>query len=112
MPSSTAGSSAWSGQAGASKLPKPAVDVGYDVAYSKRADKDLDSLPSGAGDDLRRTLESYAADPLRFRCDVKKMRAFKKRLRIRRGNYRVIFDVNDKDRLFEVKAADDRKDIY
>lgn len=105
-------SSAWSGQAAASKLPKIGRGLGYDVAYSKRAEKDLDSLPNGAGDDLRRTLESYAADPLRFPCDVKKLKGHKKCFRIRRGNYRVVFDVNDEERRFEVLAAGDRKDIY
>ena len=86
--------------------------MAYDVAYSKRADKDLDALPNGAGNDLRRTLESYAADPLGFRCDVKKLLGHKNRFRIRRGNYRVIFDKNEKERRFEVQSASDRKDIY
>ena len=103
---------AWSEQAGASNTAKIELGLGYDVAYSKRADKDLDSLPKGVGDDLRRTLESYAANPPGFRCDVKKLRGYKNRLRIRRGNYRVVFDVNDKKRRFEVMAADDRKNIY
>jgi mRNA interferase RelE/StbE len=86
--------------------------VSYDVAYPRRVDKQLASLPAEASEALRLAFEKYASDPLTREVDVLKIKGHSNRYRIRCGNYRLIFQLNKREKVLEALQAQDRKDAY
>jgi mRNA interferase RelE/StbE len=87
--------------------------VNWGVAFSRRAERDLDRIPKREAAQLRADLEKLAADPLTREVDVKKLQPLNEGVfRIRVGNYRLLFTFDKADRTLRAQSADDRKDIY
>ena len=74
----------------------------YQIRITKTAQKQLDKLPDSVAHDLSVNLRSPGCKRLKGRDGY----------RIRRGDFRIIYDIFDKILTVEVIAIGNRKDIY
>ena len=81
----------------------------YSVLITKTAQKQFDKLSDEVADSLLEALIELANDPRPNGC--KKLKG-RDGYRIRKGNYRIIYDVFDDILVIEVLALGHRKDIY
>lgn len=81
----------------------------YSVEISETAVKQLDKLPNTISDDLIKVIQSLKENPRPNGC--KKLNG-RKGYRVRKGNYRIVYDVYDKILVIEVIAVGHRKNIY
>jgi mRNA interferase RelE/StbE len=81
----------------------------YRVDLTKRARKDLDDLPDAIVSRILARLEQLKLDPRPG--DVKKLKG-REAWRIRVGDYRVIYTLDDKTLLVLVVRVGHRRDIY
>ncbi|MFN0175801.1 MAG: type II toxin-antitoxin system RelE family toxin [Saprospiraceae bacterium] len=81
----------------------------YSIFITKTAQKQLDKLPDDVADILIEAIQELADDPRPSGC--KKLKG-RDGFRIRKGNYRIIYDVFDEILMIEVVALGHRKDIY
>ncbi len=81
----------------------------YTVVLTKTAQKQLDKLPDAVANPLLDAVEKLADDPRPDGCKKLKGRPG---YRIRRGNYRVIYDIADDVLIVEVVAIGHRSKIY
>ena len=81
----------------------------YQVRITKSAQKQLDKIPSQIATKLFDLIQSLATNPRPPGC--KKLKG-RDGFRIRKGDFRIIYDVIDKLLIVEVIADGDRKDIY
>ena len=79
------------------------------VVLSRTARKQLDKLPNDAADRIMDALETLAENPRPPGC--KKPRG-RPEHRVRIGDYRVLYDVEDEKLLVLVFAIGHRRDIY
>jgi mRNA interferase RelE/StbE len=82
----------------------------YKVVLSKTAEKDLSKLPVGVIAKIVPVLKSLEQNPRPIGC--KKLKGFSNLWRIRIGNYRAIYSIDDVILLVDVRAIGDRKGIY
>ena len=82
----------------------------YSVRFVRSARKELEALPDVAIRRIFPRIEALADDPRPAGC--KKLRGARDLWRIRIGNYRVIYQIEDTILLVEIRAVGDRKDIY
>lgn len=82
----------------------------YKVVVSKSAEKELSKLPTQAIAKILPVLQSLEKDPRPIGC--KKLKGFKNLWRLRVGNYRIIYAIEDQILLVDVREIGDRKDIY
>jgi mRNA interferase RelE/StbE len=81
----------------------------YRVVFRKSVAKDLHRIPNR---DLRRILasiESLFEEPRPFRIE---RLSGQERYRVRRGNDRIIYEINDREVIVVVVKVGHRKDIY
>jgi mRNA interferase RelE/StbE len=83
--------------------------VRYRVEVRPKAEKELKALPRRTTDKVRAIIRGLAEDP-RPR-GVKKL-ASGDGYRVRIGDIRMVHDVNDPDRLVDIKSVLHRKDAY
>jgi len=81
----------------------------YQVRITKTAQKQLDKIPSQIAARLFDLIQSLATNPRPHGC--KKLKG-RDGFRIRKGDFRIIYDVIDNLLIVEVIAIGDRKDIY
>lgn len=81
----------------------------YNLVISKTAQKQLDKLADNIADLLIEAIQNLAYDPRPHGC--KKLKG-RDGYRIRKGDYRIIYDVHDNILTVEVIALGHRKDIY
>ena len=81
----------------------------YQIRITKTAQKQLDKLPSQVATRLFDLIQSLATNPRPPGC--KKLKG-RDGFRIRKGDFRIIYDVFDKLLIVEIIAVGDRKDIY
>ena len=82
----------------------------YHIKIEKRALKALSSLPKRLRNRIRKAIDGLAEDPRPP--GVKKLADLESLYRIRVGNYRVVYQIQDMDLLVLVVKIGDRKDIY
>ncbi len=82
----------------------------YEVLLSKTARKQLALLPAFIHNKIIEDISSLAAAPRSAGC--KKLKGYKNSYRIRAGDYRIIYEVEDKVLRILVIAVGHRKDIY
>ena len=80
----------------------------YQVTISKTAQKQLDKLPDSIANELIEVMQLLSNNPRPVGC--KKLKG-RDGWRVRKGNYRIIYDVYDNILLIEVIALGHRKDI-
>ena len=81
----------------------------YTLTITKSAQKELDKLPDSIAENLFEAMLSLADDPRPPGC--KKLKGYDV-YRIRRGNYRIIYEIRDHVLIVEVIAVGHRKDVY
>ncbi len=82
----------------------------YQVVLSKTAEKDLTKLPVQIIAKIILILESFENNPRPTGC--KKLKGFKNLWRVRIGNYRIIYSIEDVILLVDVREIGHRKEIY
>jgi mRNA interferase RelE/StbE len=81
----------------------------YQIRIIKTAQKQLDKLPDSVAGILIEAIHDLAFNPRPHGC--KKLKG-RDGYRIRRGDFRIIYDIFDKILIVEVIAVGDRKDVY
>ncbi len=81
----------------------------YTILLSRTAQKQLDKLPDAVAQPILDAIDQLSSNPRPVGC--KKLKG-RNGFRIRKGNYRIIYDVYDKILTVEVVAIGSRKDIY
>jgi mRNA interferase RelE/StbE len=84
--------------------------VSYTIEFSRRAERDFKDLPKSVQLKLVPKIDSLANEP-RPR-GVKKLEGEEELYRIRVGDYRVIYQVQDKALIVLVIKIADRKEVY
>jgi mRNA interferase RelE/StbE len=82
----------------------------YRVKFSKAADKELDALPKKLADRILEAIRELAVEPRPH--GSKKLAGTTNTYRIRVGDYRVIYEVHDKEVVVLVVRISHRKDAY
>jgi len=81
----------------------------YTIAISKTAQKQLDKLPDNIANTLISVIQQLAENPRPYGyIKLKGGEGY----RIRKGNYRIIYDIYDTVLIVDVIAIGDRKNIY
>lgn len=81
----------------------------YTVVLTKTAQKQVDKLPDQVAYPLLDTIEKLSDDPRPDGCKKLKGRPG---YRIRKGDYRIIYDIQDDTLIVEVVAVGHRRHIY
>ncbi len=81
----------------------------YDVFIKPSAGKELEDLPRKDRIRVSRKIQELAAAPRPHRCE--KLSAHEK-YRIRQGNYRVVYSIDDDKRTVLVVKIGHRKEVY
>ncbi len=82
----------------------------YTVLLGKAASKELKRLPAAEANKLFKSIARLAEDPRPTGC--KKLKGYQNAWRIRRGNYRILYTINDTEIVVEVLSVAHRKDAY
>ena len=82
----------------------------YKVVVSKSAEKELSVLPKQIVERIVIILLSLEQNPRPAGC--KKLKGFRNLWRIRVGDYRIIYSIDDVVLLVDVREIRNRKDIY
>lgn len=82
----------------------------YTVVLTRSAEKELYNLPKSVIEKIIIALKLLEEEPRPAGC--KKLKGYKNLWRIRIGNYRVIYAIEEVVLLVDVREIGDRKDIY
>ena len=83
--------------------------MAYTIVLSRTCQKQLDKLPDETADRIMDSLETLADDPRPPGCKKLKSR---QGYRLRTGDYRILYEVEDDQLLVLVFAIGHRRDIY
>jgi mRNA interferase RelE/StbE len=86
--------------------------VKYAFRWRERAVRQLRAIPKPAALTILRALTPLGDDPRRPDANVKKLAGYEDRYRLRVGDYRVIYDVTDKQLVILVVGVGHRREIY
>ncbi|MBX2971479.1 MAG: type II toxin-antitoxin system RelE/ParE family toxin [Flavobacteriales bacterium] len=85
--------------------------MSYRVHIARDAEKDIDALPVRMVPRIVQAIRALGDEPRPSGC--KKLKGSRSILwRIRVGNYRIIYAINDDVRIVEVREVGDRKEVY
>ena len=82
----------------------------YQIIFARSASKELEALPERLGERVLRRIERLANAPRPPRC--RKLTGSDNLWRIRVGDYRVIYAIDDGQRVVDVIAVRHRRDAY
>lgn len=82
----------------------------YTIVFARSARKELESLPSSSVQRIFPKIEALASNPRPPGC--KKLRGSQNLWRIRIGDYRIIYSVDDKKIVIDVIAVRHRSEAY
>jgi mRNA interferase RelE/StbE len=82
----------------------------YEVLLSKAARKAIDKLPLKTANTILAHITSLSENPRPTGC--KKLKGYAEAWRIRSGDYRIIYEIEDKILKILVIAVGHRKDVY
>jgi mRNA interferase RelE/StbE len=83
----------------------------YRIVIKPSASKEIDAV--GQKKDRQRIvlrIQSLSEDPRPFGCE--KLSGLLNRYRVREGNYRILYSIDDENLLVEVVKVGHRKDVY
>jgi mRNA interferase RelE/StbE len=81
----------------------------YKISISRTAQKQLDKIPDRIADPILKAILSLAQDPRPVGC--KKLKG-RDAYRIRKGDYRVIYEISDSVLTILIVAVGHRREIY
>ena len=84
----------------------------YAFRWRERALRQLRAIPQPAALTILRALTPLGDDPRRPDANVKKLTGYEDRYRLRNGDNRVIYDVNDEQLVILVAGVGHRREIY
>jgi mRNA interferase RelE/StbE len=83
----------------------------YKVIVSRKVEKEIDNLPGHAVKRIGKAIDQLAQNP--HPAGSKKLSGTQENLwRIRVGDYRIIYDIQEVLKIVEVKRIRHRKDVY
>jgi len=82
----------------------------YLITFAASARKELEDLPSEAIGRLLPKIRALSGSPRPVGC--KKLHGYQDRWRIRVGNYRVVYPIDDGTRAVDITRIAHRKDVY
>jgi len=82
----------------------------YEVYLEQRAQRDLKKLSAEDFDRVIRRIKALAKDPRRAGC--RKISGSKNDWRIRVGDYRVIYEIDNRAKAIRVMLVRHRRDVY
>ncbi len=83
--------------------------MSYELLIQRRAQKELANLPKADYERMREAIAALSFEPRPASC--KKLMG-REGWRIRSGNYRAIYEIDDANKRIRVLSIGDRKDIY
>jgi len=83
--------------------------VTYGVYIANRAKREMEKIPSPALESIEQKILSLGVDPRPHGC--KRLKGDDRTWRVRSGNYRVLFQIEDSDKTVTVIRVGHRKDI-
>jgi len=86
------------------------VKMSYTIITTKSVQKDLDNLPNELKDRIYSKISLLSENPLPD--GVSKLKGYENEYRVRVGDYRVRYEINDKDRIILLLQCKHRKDVY
>lgn len=81
----------------------------YQLLIEKQVQKQLERIPEPDYSRVKAAINNLANDPRPHGCKKLKGRPG---YRIRKGDYRIVYDINDRVLIVYIISADNRKDIY
>ncbi len=82
----------------------------YELRLARSARKELESLPDSALARVARAPDALSTEPRPRGC--RKLRGTEHLWRVRVGDYRIIYFIDDRAHRLDVRAIRDRKDAY
>ena len=82
----------------------------YEVFLERRAERDIKRLPAEVFDRIIPHLKALSNNPKPSGC--RKITGSKSDWRIRIGDYRVIYEINEREKAVKVMRIRHRKDVY
>ena len=82
----------------------------YVVTFAASARRELTGLPPDVVARLLPSIRELARNPRPAGC--KKLHGYKNRWRIRAGNYRVVYDIDDTSKSVDITRIAHRKEVY
>ena len=82
----------------------------YKLIFEKRVLKDLDKIPNKVLEGILSCFDRLKSNP-RF-SGSKKLSGKEGFYRIRQGDYRIIYDIDDKNKIVRILLVRQRKDVY
>ena len=82
----------------------------YQITFSSSAEKELLSLPKKLGSQILSKIDLLAQNPRPSGC--KKLTGSKNSYRIRVGDFRILYTIEDDKLIVDVVKIGDRKDVY
>ena len=82
----------------------------YKLTYRKAVLKDLKNTPQETRELIDKRIDQLEINPRPEQC--KKLHGYLKLWRIKQGDYRIVYNIDDEKNLVNVLAVGHRKDIY
>jgi len=82
----------------------------YSITFARSARKELENLPSHLAERIFAKIVALGTTPRPSGCA--KLRGEQKLWRIRIGEYRVIYSIDDRAKLIDISVIRHRKDVY
>ncbi len=82
----------------------------YSITFARSARKELEDLPNSLIKRIFTKIESLADEPRPNRC--RKLQGFKNLWRIKIGDYRVIYSIDDSSETIDIVAIRHRREAY
>jgi len=84
--------------------------VAYTIEVAPTAERQIKALPKSIRTQIGRRIDKLAADPRPH--GVEKIAGEENLYRIRSGDYRILYEINDQELLVLVVKIGDRKEVY
>lgn len=83
----------------------------YQIIFGRSAEKDLEQLPLKETKRISKVIDELAKEPRPI--GSKKLKGTDRNLwRVRIGDYRVVYNINDTIKIVDIRKVGHRKDIY
>ncbi len=84
--------------------------MSYEIILSKSVEREIDNLPKTVLKRVDNSILSLERNP---RPDgVIKLTSYSNLYRIRKGNYRIVYSIDDLNKVIEIRQVDHRKNVY
>lgn len=82
----------------------------YRVLITKKADRQFQDIPRHLQEAVDKRIQSLGNDPRPY--GSIKLRGMSGHYRVRQGDYRIIYEIDDEMKIVSVVKIGDRKDVY